>query len=148
VSCEPVKKEVNDYAEVWRFVISKNCRTTCGVACCFFRGRDIEIRQRVMYWENTGCRRNLVIATQIETFLLIFFYIFLFPSPPTSCVTRRPRARASLKRRLLTFLYSNSQISKQFYFMKCHSLIHGAWALLEKLPVLQTLKKFPAFYGT
>jgi hypothetical protein len=30
-----------------------------------------------------------------------------------------------------------------------HSLIHSwNWALLEKLPIAQPLKKFPAFYGT
>jgi hypothetical protein len=29
-----------------------------------------------------------------------------------------------------------------------HSLTHGAEPFFEKLPIVQPLKKFPAFYGT
>jgi hypothetical protein len=29
-----------------------------------------------------------------------------------------------------------------------HSLTHGAKALLEKMPIVQLLENFPAFYGT
>jgi hypothetical protein len=34
------------------------------------------------------------------------------------------------------------------YFKNTHSLTHGAEPFFEKLPIVQLLKNFPAFYGT
>jgi hypothetical protein len=38
---------------------------------------------------------------------------------------------------------------KDFWYIYCNSLTHS-WsrALLEKLPIVQLLENFPAFYGT
>jgi hypothetical protein len=78
--------------------------------------------------------------------------IFITVWQSRSCLCGAPsltRGRVCLLSESLSAI-SNLSWCKRYLHLTCyHSLTHSwSWALLEMVPIVQLLNKFPAFYGT